>query len=134
MTLRLLSLLVTGLLLATPALADCPLDLGHGTGLVIFSERYMLAFRPDPLRIEVGGPFALIMNVCTRKGDAAELVAVEATGPQGAAVNPTSIVSAGRGRFRVEGLLLLAKGNWEVVFDVRSGGEIERLTHDIVLK
>ena len=45
---------------STPAWADCPLDLGHGTGIVIFSDRYMLAFRPDPMRIEVGQPFALL--------------------------------------------------------------------------
>src|SRR6185503_14137582 len=45
------------LLVASPALADCPLDLGHGTGIVFYSDRYMIAFRPDPMRIEVGLPF-----------------------------------------------------------------------------
>src|SRR3954464_3147333 len=62
--------------------ADCPLDLGHGTGIVIYSDRYMLALRPDPMRIEVGQPFALIMNVCTKGGEPAELVRVDATLPR----------------------------------------------------
>ncbi len=51
--------------MATPAWANCPLDLGRGTGWVVFSDHYMMAFRSDPLRIEVGEPFALVLNVCT---------------------------------------------------------------------
>ena len=40
------------------------------------------------------------------------------------------------GRYRVEGLLFHMPGNWEVAFDVRpeGGGEIQRLTHDFILK
>jgi hypothetical protein len=119
---------------AGPAWADCPLDLGHGTGIVIFSDRYMLAFRPDPLRIEVGQPFTLLMNVCTKAGEPAELVAVDATlGETTHAAAPT--LQVGReGRYRVEGLLLPRSGNWEVAFEVRGGGEVQRLTHDFVLK
>jgi hypothetical protein len=30
--------------------------------------------------------------------------------------------------------MLPKPGSWEIAFDVRTGGEIERLTHDIVLK
>ena len=51
MTMRSVLLLVAALVSATPALADCPLDLGHGTGIVVYSDRYMLALRPDPMRI-----------------------------------------------------------------------------------
>ena len=42
----------------------------------------------------------------------------------------------GDGRYRVEGLLFHMPGNWEVAFDVRpeGGGEIQRLTHDFILK
>ena len=53
--------------LAAPALAvDCPLDLGHGVGWVVFSEHYMIAFRPDPSRIEIGEPFALYSDALWR--------------------------------------------------------------------
>jgi hypothetical protein len=118
--------------------ADCPLDLGHGTGIVIFSDRYMLALRPDPLRIEIGQPFALLMNVCTKTGEPAELVAVDATlGERTHAAAPT-LASGGNGRYRVEGLMLARPGNWEIAFDVRAadklGGEIQRLTHDFAVK
>ena len=51
------------LVVAFPAWADCPLDLGRGTGIVVFSSHYLVAFRPEPLRIEVGQPFSLLMNV-----------------------------------------------------------------------
>lgn len=124
------------LLIAPSAWADCPLDLGRGTGLVVFSGRHMIAFRPEPMRIEVGGPFALLMNVCTKGGEAAELMAVDATMPAHKhGMNYTTTIQAtGRGRYRVEGFLFHMPGDWEMTFDVRSGGETERLTHDIVLK
>jgi hypothetical protein len=124
------------MLAAAPAWADCPLDLGRGTGWVVFSERYMIAFRPDPSRIEIGEPFALVLNVCTRGGDAAELVAVEVeVSDEGRGVGQhLRIVPGTDGRYRAEGMTLVATGRWEVDFDVRSGAEIERLTHEIVLK
>ena len=138
MRLRVALLLV---LVCSPAgAADCPLDLGHGTGIVIYSDRYMLALRPDPMRIEVGQPFGLIMNVCTKGGEPAELVRVDATMPEhkhGMNYAPT-VQGGGNGRYRVEGLLFHMPGSWEVAFDVRplgqAGGEIQRLTHDFVLK
>ena len=127
---------VLAFLAATPAWADCPLDLGRGTGLVVYNSRYMIAFRPDPMPVEVGMPFALLVNVCTRRGEPASLVAVDATMPEhkhGMNYAP-AIQSRGDGRFRVEGLMFHMPGSWEVAFDVRAGGETERLTHDIVLK
>ena len=129
-------LALLSVLISAPSWADCPLDLGHGTGIVIFSDLYMLALRPDPLRIEVGQPFALLMNVCTKGGDPAELVLVDATMPEhkhGMNYAPR-LKANGDGRYRVEGLLFHMPGNWEVAFDVRSGGEVQRLTHDFTLK
>lgn len=125
-----------GLVAASPALADCPLDLGRGTGWVVFSDHYMIAFRPDPLRIELGEPFALILNVCTKNGRPAELMAVDAQMPEhrhGMNYRP-GIVAAPDGRYRAEGLVFHMPGRWEITFDVRAGEESERLTHDIILK
>ncbi len=124
------------LVLPSPVLADCPLDLGRGTGWVVFSDHYMLAFRSDPLRIEAGEPFALVLNVCTKNGKPAELVAVDAQMPEhrhGMNYRP-SIVGADNGRYRAEGLVFHMPGRWELTFDVRAGEETERLTHDIILK
>ena len=121
---------------AMPAWADCPLDLGRGSGWVVFSDHYMIAFRPDPLRIEVGAPFSLILNICTKSNQPAELVELEATMPEhkhGMNYKPT-IVAGKDGRYRADGLLFHMPGRWELNFDVRSGEEIERLSHDIVLQ
>ncbi len=125
-----------GLFLATPAWADCPLDLGRGTGWVVFSDHYMMAFRSDPLRIEVGEPFALVLNVCTKAGEPAELIAVDAQMPDHRHLMNyrPSIKAGGDGRFRAEGMLFHMPGRWEISFDVRAGEESERLTHDIILK
>lgn len=115
--------------------ADCPLDLGHGTGMVIYSDRYMLALRPEPMRIEIGEPFELLMNVCTKAGQPAELVDVVVTLDEGGPAAKPHVQPEDNGRYRVEGLMLPTAGSWEIAFDVRTGtGEVERLTHDIVLK
>ena len=65
------------------------------------------------------------MNVCTKNGDPAELVRVDATMPEhkhGMNYAPT-MMAIGDGRYRVDGLLFHMPGNWEVAFDVRAGGE-----------
>ena len=132
----LLGLLLAVLAGAAPAMADCPLDLGRGTGWVVFSDHYMIAFRPEPMRIEVGEPFALLFNVCTKNSNPAELVAVDALMPddkRGMKAKP-SIVSAGDGRYRAEGMVFDKSGRWELAIDVRAGEESERLTHEIILK
>ena len=124
------------LLAALPAWADCPLDLGRGTGLVVFSSHYMVAFRPDPIRIEVGEPFSLLFNACTKSGNPAELVAVDAQMPEhkhGMNYRPT-IVSLGSGRYRVEGMVFHMPGRWEINIDVRAGEESERLSHEFIVK
>jgi hypothetical protein len=120
---------------STSALADCPLDLGRGTGWVVFSDQYMIAFRPEPMRIDVGQPFALLLNVCTRKGNPAELVAIEAQIEEGRPMKvKAALVSTGEGRYRAEDLVLDAPGRWELNIDVRAGGDSERLSHEIIVK
>jgi hypothetical protein len=124
------------ILLATTARANCPLDLGHGTGWVIYSSHYLVAFRPEPMRIEVGQPFSLLLNVCTKSNSPAELVAVDAQMPDhrhGMNYRP-SIVAGTDGRYRAEGLVFHMPGRWELSIDVRAGEETERLSHDIILK
>jgi hypothetical protein len=123
-------------LFANAAWADCPLDLGRGTGLVIFSDHYLVAFRPEPLRIEVGQPFSLLINVCAKPNTPGELLAVDAQMPDhkhGMNYRPT-IVPGGEGRYRVDGLVFHMPGHWELSIDVRAGEESERLTHDFILK
>jgi hypothetical protein len=133
-------MLVTNLALGvaavtTPVLADCPLDLGHGTGLVVFSEHFIIAMRPDPAVIEVGEPIALILNVCTKGGDVAELTSIDARlDDQHVLRRPPSIVPGDDGRYRAEGLTFNAPGYWEVGFSVRSGTFSERLSHDLVVR
>lgn len=124
------------LVLAPPAFANCPLDLGRGAGWVVFSDHYMLAFRSDPPQIELGEPFALLLNVCTKSGEPAELVAVDAQMPDHRhAMNYRASIVAGQdGRYRAEGLVFHMPGRWELTFDVRAGEESERLTHEIILK
>ena len=121
---------------SAPAHADCPLDLGRSTGWVIFSGHYMVAFRPDPVRVEVGAPFALVMNVCNKNGEPAELVAIDATMPEHKhGMNYRPVIVPGKdGRYRAEGFIFHMPGRWEVNFDVRAGEEIERLSHDLIVK
>ena len=124
------------LFFANAAWADCPLDLGRGTGLVVFSDHYLIAFRPEPLRIEVGQPFSLLFNVCAKSGSPGELLAVDAQMPDhkhGMNYRPT-IVPGGDGRYRVDGMVFHMPGHWELSIDVRAGEESERLTHDFIVK
>ena len=119
-------------LAATPALADCPMDLGRGTGIVVFSEHFIIALRPEPLRFAVGEPFALILNVCTKGNEPAELVSIDAQLDEKNVIDSVPrIVDGQNGRYRAEGIVLTAPGSWEVGFNVRSGRDVERLTHDL---
>jgi hypothetical protein len=131
----LVSLLILAAAASASAFADCPLDLGHGTGLVVFSEHFIIAVRPDPAVIEVGEPIALILNVCTKGGDAAELMGIDARlDDQHVVGKVPTIIVGDDGRYRAEGLMFNAPGFWEVGFSVRRGAFSERLSHDLVVK
>jgi hypothetical protein len=108
---------------AAPAMADCPLDLGRGTGWVVFSDHYMVAFRPEPMQIQVGEPFSLLFNVCTKSNNPAELVAVDARMPDhkhGMNYRPT-IRAGGRRPLSRRGMVFHMPGRWELSIDVRAG-------------
>jgi hypothetical protein len=122
------------MLAAPPALADCPLDLGRGTGMVVFSEHFIIAVRPEPLHFGVGEPFALILNVCTKDNEPAELMSIDAQLDEKNVIDSVPNIVGGKdGRYRAEGLVVTAPGSWEVGFNVRSGKDVERLTHDLVV-
>jgi hypothetical protein len=130
-------ILVAAMLASLPArAADCPMDLGRGTGWVVFSEHYMIAFRPDPMQVEVGEPVSLLMNVCTKAGDAAELVSVGAqfVGDANVPSQHLRLSGGALGRYRAEGLSFSEPGAWEIDFNVRSPGDSEELTHELIVK
>ena len=57
----------------------------------------IIALRPDPLRLEVGTTFALILNVCTKGGEPAELVGIDAQLDEKNVIGEVpNIVSSGR--------------------------------------
>ena len=129
------ALAISLLLASSPAFASCPLDLGRGTGIVVFSEHFIIAVRPEPSRFEVGETFALVLNVCTKSGEPAELTGVDAQLDEKNVIDQAPSIVAGKdGRYRVDDLVLTAPGSWEIGFNVREGKDVERLTHDIVVK
>ena len=78
----------------------------------------------------------MLFNICTRSNNPAELVALDAVMPDhrhGMNYRPT-IVGNGEGRFRVEGVVFHMPGRWELAIDVRAGGDVERLSHEIIVK
>jgi YtkA-like protein len=89
--------------------------------------------RAHPARGERGREhFVLEFAVCP----APESVRVDAWMPEhrhGMNYRPT-VARLGDGRYRAEGLMLHMAGRWELVFDVRSGDSVERLTQSIRLE
>jgi hypothetical protein len=108
----------------------------RGTGWIVFSQRYMIAFRSDPMQLEIGVPVVLVMNVCTKEDEAAELVAVEVwpLDETKGVRQHLKLVGGKSGRYRAEGLAFVSSGNWEIEFDVRSDGNTEQLTHQLIVK
>jgi hypothetical protein len=44
------------------------------------------------------------------------------------------ITPLGDGRFRIEGMMFHMAGRWELAFEVQSGKELMRLTHDVQIE
>ena len=121
---------LAGLLLALCAAAQA-CDLPGGAAQKIESARYLVLYRTKPAPLKVGEHFVLEFAVCP----APESVRVDAWMPEhrhGMNYRPT-VAALGEGRYRAEGLMLHMAGRWELVFEVRSGGSVERVAQVIRL-
>jgi len=116
--------LIVPLLAASGALA-C--ELPGGPAQSVKTESFTVLYRAAPL--QVGRHFTLDLAVCPPP----ESVRVDASMPahrHGMNYRP-SIVPLGNGRFRAEGLMFHMPGDWQFLFEVRSGGRTERASDDL---
>jgi hypothetical protein len=126
------------------AAPSCGADL-HGAQ-TLESADYIVAYRAQPAKIEVGKHFALDMVTCSKgHAPAPARIAVDAFMPDhGHGMNYKAVVTA-RGdpraarravdtHFRAEGLMFHMPGRWDLYFDVQGAGGTERLTRSITLE
>jgi len=116
--------LLLGIALAAPVPA-CELPGGPAQSLK--TESFTVLYRAAP--IQVGRHFTLDLAVCPPP----ESMRVDASMPahrHGMNYRP-SIVPLGGGRYRAEGLMFHMPGDWQFLFEVRSGGRTERATDDL---
>jgi hypothetical protein len=123
-------LLAGGALGCTAAAGACGDDLGDRSRR-IENAHYAVVFRTVPEPIEVGAHFSLDFSVCPR-GDAPEprAVRVDAQMPEhrhGMNYRPV-VVARGSGMYRADGFMFHMPGRWELLFDVVTRGDAERLT------
>jgi hypothetical protein len=101
------------------------------------SKSYLVAWRADPAPIAVSRHFALDIVVCAKPGaQPPQSLRVDATMPahrHGMNYRPT-VVAAGEGRFRAEGMMFHMPGAWELAFDVTAGDGAERVREPYVLR
>ncbi|MCX7147221.1 MAG: hypothetical protein NT042_13745 [Sulfuritalea sp.] len=123
--------------MAGAANAACPPT--ESDGAVIRKGDLLLAYQPlgKANRIPMAKHFALDVQLCDKNGvSAARLQQVDATMPEhrhGMNYRP-AITPMGAGRFRVEGMMFHMAGHWELAFEVRTGKELVRLTHDVQIE
>lgn len=116
------------LALLAPTAQAC--ELPGGAAQSLKSATATLLYRTAPLR--VGEHFEVEFAVCP----APEAVKVDAWMPDhrhGMNYKPT-IEALGGGRYRAQGLMFHMAGRWEFVFELRSGGKVERLAHSVRLE
>ncbi len=117
--------------------AACPPTEADGT--VLRNGDLLLAYQPlgKTGRIPMAKHFALDVQLCDKSGiSGARLHKADATMPEhrhGMNYRPV-ITPLGGGRFRVEGMMFHMAGRWELVFEVQSGKELVRLTHDVQIE
>lgn len=119
---------------ACPPLAD--------DGIAVRKGEMTLAWRPflagdTPIpgnRIPLAKHFSLDVQLCGPAGvSPAQLTRADATMPahrHGMNYRPV-IKALGNGRFRVDGMMFHMAGGWQLAFEVLSGKEILRLSHDV---
>ncbi len=109
----------------------CPLSAGDGQ--LIDGNAVTLGWRlVDQPVIAVSEAFAIDVRACPAD---VELLGVDAVMPahrHGMNYKP-SVTSAGPGRWRVEGLLWHMRGRWDLAFELRHRGQIQKLSQAIDL-
>ena len=121
---------------ATPMVLACVPDLPAG-GRKIESARYAIAYRAQPSPIVISRHFTLEFAVCANDGiKMPDSVRVDAHMPEHRhGMNyKVSIRPEAGGRYRAEGLLFHMPGRWEVIFELRAGGQTERLTYSEIIE
>jgi hypothetical protein len=116
------------LLAAMPAAPAC--ELPGGPARTIQGASHTVLYRTAPLK--VGEHFAVDFAVCP----APDAVRVDAWMPEhrhGMNYRP-SVSVQGHGLYRAEGLMLHMAGRWELIFEVHSSSQTERLTATLQLE
>ena len=101
-------------------------ELAGGPAETVIAPGHKILYRASP---RVGAHFSLDFVVCPPP----EAVRVDASMPahrHGMNYQP-SIVSLGEGRYRADGLMFHMPGDWQLLFEIRSGGTMERVTRDL---
>lgn len=100
----------------------------------IDNGRVRVVYSAKPANIKVGQPFSIYASVCPNEEHAKiQSFAVDATMPEhrhGMNYSPKISLQGERG-YQADGLLFHMPGNWELVFDVRVDGRIERLSQSL---
>jgi hypothetical protein len=121
--------LLVALLVVAPATA-C--ELPGGEAQKIQAPHYLVLYRTQPAPLKVGQHFSVEFAVCP----APESVRVDAGMPEhkhGMNYRPT-VTATGEGRYRADGLMLHMAGKWELVFEVRAKGSVERAVQVLSLE
>ena len=133
---------------AAPASRAIECASGFPGGSRATSAGYTIAWRADPQKIPVGRHFAIDLLVCPKAGAAGAgtapgspaavpvAVAVDARMPShghGMNYKPT-LKPVGENRYRAEGLMFHMPGQWELVFDLRTGDKVERATQAVTVR
>lgn len=116
------------LLALAPAALGC--ELPGGAAQTLQGAAHTILYRVPPLK--VGEHFAVDFAVCPAP-DSARVDAWMPEHRHGMNYRPT-VSMQGHGVYRAEGLMLHMAGRWELVFEVRSGAQTERLAASVRLE
>ena len=124
---------------ATVGAANAACPPAEADGAVVRKGDLLLAYQPvgKTGRIPMAKHFALEVQLCDAASvSSARLHKADATMPEhkhGMNYRPV-ITPLGGGRFRVEGMMFHMAGRWELAFEVQTGKEVVRLTHDVQIE
>jgi len=122
---------------ASPAGAECGEQLPAPTRQLASGDGYQVAFVASAWPVPLGQHFSLDLVVCGPPGAAAaETLRIDADMPahRHGMNYRASVQDRGGGRFHAEGLMFHMAGRWRLIFDLHSGTQTVRLTHEVVVQ